>query len=156
MKTNKKDIEMWLPIENSEGCYEVSNTGKIRRIKKAKGTFCGILKIKYRLCNKGKYTVPFVILSVNGKKHTASVSRLVAQAFISNPRNKPQVNHIDFDSTNNHVSNLEWVTIKENYYHSRNCGRFNNAYKTSKLAQFKVECLEITRRFLAGEVGFVK
>lgn len=57
-------------------------------------------------------------LTTNGKQKCMRVHRLVAQAFIPNPENKPEVNHIDFDKENNCVNNLEWVTGKENTKHS--------------------------------------
>ena len=55
-----------------------------------------------------------VSLSRNGKIHTYYIHRLVAEAFISNPDNKPAINHIDENKANNHKDNLEWVTPKEN------------------------------------------
>ena len=59
----------------------------------------------------------------NGKSETKQVHRLVAQAFIPNPFNKPEVNHIDNDGTNNNYTNLEWVTKKENVAHQIKQGR---------------------------------
>jgi hypothetical protein len=59
-------------------------------------------------------------LSVKWNKKMLSVHRAVAQAFIPNPDNKPQVNHIDWNPSNNHVSNLEWCTCYENQAHSIN------------------------------------
>ena len=58
-----------------------------------------------------------LLLPIQGKMKHQFVHRLVAQAFIPNPQNKPFVNHIDGVRDNNHLSNLEWVTPAENYNH---------------------------------------
>lgn len=97
----KEDImETWRDIEELNGKYEISSYGRLRNktnkvVLKPRKNYKGYLDIK--ICGKTKL-----------------LHRLVAQTFISNPDNKPQVNHIDEDKTNNHVDNLEWVTAKEN------------------------------------------
>lgn len=64
-----------------------------------------------------------VTLLLNGKKTKRRVHRLVAQVFIPNPENKPQVNHLDFNKQNNAVSNLVWSTSKEDAEHKVAAGR---------------------------------
>ena len=59
------------------------------------------------------------VLCNKGKRQGVRIHRLVAEAFIPNPENKPCINHIDRDKTNNHVSNLEWCTHRENTDHWR-------------------------------------
>lgn len=59
-----------------------------------------------------------VNMNQNGKRVTKKIHRLVAESFIPNPLNKPQVNHIDGNKENNQVKNLEWVTASENISHS--------------------------------------
>lgn len=106
--------EIWKHVVGYEGYYIVSNFGNIRSIER-NGTKKGgnILslrtnKIGYKQCNIQK----------DGKTKTVLVHRIVAQAFIPNPLNKPNINHKDFDKTNNCVDNLEWVTQSENCLHS--------------------------------------
>lgn len=84
--------------------YEVSNFGRVRNI-----TTGYILK-PYR--TRGKY------LNVRLNNKSYKVHRLVGIAFMPNPENKPQINHIDSNKQNNNVNNLEWVTPKENIRHS--------------------------------------
>lgn len=98
--------EVWKKIEGYP-LYSVSNFGQIRNDKTNK-----ILK-----GGPDTYGYPIVILCNNGQKRTRTVHRIVAEAFIPNPQNKPQVNHIDGDKKNNCISNLEWVTNQENSDH---------------------------------------
>lgn len=87
--------------------YEVSNTGNIRNVASH--------KILIPWTNNKGYLV--VGLRKNGKTYRVTVHRLVAQAFIPNPNNYPQVNHIDENKSNNNVINLEWCTNLENRRH---------------------------------------
>lgn len=71
-----------------------------------------------------RYGYPRVTLYIgNGKYTTPTVHRIVAQQLIPNPENLPQVNHIDFDRQNNHVSNLEWCSVSRNQKHTYDAGR---------------------------------
>ena len=67
-----------------------------------------------------------VVLMKDGKQVNALVHRLIAQTFIPNPENKPYINHIDGDKTNNSVSNLEWCTQKKNVHHAMKTGLKND------------------------------
>lgn len=98
--------EVWKPIKEYEGLYEVSNCGKVRSVRGK--------VMKQRLNQWGYYKVQ---LTKNGIQRELFVHRLVALAFIPNTRNVECVNHIDECKTNNNVENLEWVTHHENNYH---------------------------------------
>lgn len=72
----------------------------------------------YKNTKYGKIVYPRVHLSLNGKAKHFAVARIIAECYIPNPDNKPEVNHKDGDRFNNHVDNLEWVTAQENIDHS--------------------------------------
>ena len=108
--------EIWKSIDGFENLYEVSNTGKVksleRTVKTKNGTFQSYKeRILKQHDNKGYFAV---VLCKEGKIYPKLVHRIVAEAFIQNPLNKPFVDHIDACSKNNNVSNLRWVTQKEN------------------------------------------
>ena len=100
-------IEEWKDVKGYEGLYQVSSLGGVKRV-----TTGRILKG----CKNSKGYL-LVNLYKNSIVSNNTIHRLVAEAFIPNPDNKPQVNHIDEDKTNNKVSNLEWMTAKENINH---------------------------------------
>lgn len=102
-------------IKGFENYYSVSDDGKI---------FSKVRR-KYLKLNYKKNGYVYVTLQVKNKKFTKRVHRLVAEAFIKNPDNKPFVNHIDGDKSNNSIKNLEWVTGKENNVHAIRTGLFN-------------------------------
>lgn len=109
--------EIWMPITGYEGLYEVSNYGRVKSLARTCATRGGGRKpIRERIIKqcviKGYCNV---ILCRGGSSHKHGlVHRLVAQAFIPNPESKPNIDHIDCDSTNNRADNLRWCTQKEN------------------------------------------
>ena len=108
-------------MKDYEGLYEVSNTGKVRSLDKYDR--CGRFKkgIVLSNCDNGNgYMV--VYLKRDTKRKTKCVHRLVAEVFIDNPNNLPEVNHIDGNKQNNHVDNLEWCTTSENIKHAYRIG----------------------------------
>lgn len=109
-------MEIWKAIEGTDGKYEVSNTGKVRS-----NNYLGHGKQQeLKLWDNGGYQR--VTLWSGGKKGNRLIHRLVAETFIPNPENKPEVNHKDGDKHNNHVDNLEWSTRKENIDHADSTG----------------------------------
>ena len=110
-------MEIWKDIKGYEGLYQVSNLGRVRR------------RSKLLHLNTNTHGYKHITLSKDNVQKTAVVHRLVASAFIENPLGLPQINHKDGDKSNNSVSNLEWVTQKENNRHAIN----SNLRKTKKI-----------------------
>ena len=120
--------EVWKDIEGYEGIYQVSNLGRVRSLDRLVPAACALSKgnkvvnyLRKGVIKKqhiaGKSGYQYVGLSIGDKPKYYSVHRLVAKAFIPNPDNLPEVNHIDEDHLNNQADNLEWVTHIQNEHH---------------------------------------
>lgn len=108
----------WEPviIDGIKTDYEISNTGRL--LNKRLNKICS-----YTLNSKGYQSITLIYIKDNKKIHLNTfIHRLVATAFIPNPENKPQVNHINGNKEINWVGNLEWNTCKENIVHAVNNG----------------------------------
>lgn len=132
--------EVWKPIEGYEGLYDVSNLGNVRRHRYIKGTGetrtypikptpNGTGYVKVVLYDRDRYT-------------NVLVHRLVAKAFVENPNNKEQVNHIDGCKTNNAADNLEWCTQSENVRHAYSHG-LNRAQATGKFGSDNPKAIKV-------------
>lgn len=117
-------MEIWKPIEGTEGIYEVSNTGKVRNI-----NYRGCGYTRYLKISTNDWGYNYVIIKRNGKRGKQMIHRLLAEIFIPNPDEKPEVNHIDGVKTNNCIDNLEWVTKSENVQHAYDTGLNENNRK---------------------------
>ena len=120
--------EQWKPIKGYEGLYEVSNLGRVKRLEgkcKTKGGNLRTVPEKILKFNSDKQGYKIVDLCKDGTEKYFKVHRLVAFAFIPNPENKPYINHIDCNPSNNCVTNLEWCTPKENIQYAQQLGRLN-------------------------------
>jgi hypothetical protein len=113
--------EIWKDVVGWEGLYEVSNLGRVKSLDKTikhNNKNC-LANIRGRLLKQCKATgYCKIVLAENAHKVSASVHRLVAEAFIPNSESKRTVNHKNGIKTDNRVENLEWATQKENVHHA--------------------------------------
>ena len=143
--------EEWRGVLNYESVYQVSNHGRVRRIKDGSNTWSGRI-LKSHINSVG---YPIISLCKEGKRQTKAVHRLVAESFLDQPTVNQEVNHKNGDKTDNHVSSLEWVTRAENVAHANNeLGKTatharGERQHLAKLTRFKVK--EIRRLYATGD-----
>ena len=119
---------MWKKFiyEGQETDYSVSTEGEVRKD-----------TTNYILSQSSQQDYKFVGLIINGKQKRMRVHRMVALTFIDNPDNKPYVNHINGNRSDNNVENLEWVTPSENTQHAVNTGLFKSG-RTRAVIQYNL------------------
>lgn len=146
---------IWKDIPNYEGMYQVSNLGEVKSLNYNHTKCAKLLKIS--IDNYGYGTV-----TIDGKR--VKVHRLVAQTFIPNPYNLPQVNHKNENKTDNRVSNLEWCDAKYNCnYGTRNLrmgnslsGSGNGMYGKKHSSETKVKIGEKSKKkVICIETGMI-
>ena len=143
-----EEKEEWIDIPGFKGLYKVSNKGVVKSL-----NYNHTGKEKILKPNKDGFGYPKVALSKNGKIKTIKVHRLVAEAFISNPLNLPEVNHINEIKEDNRVENLEWCSSRYNCNFGTRNERLAKAFSKS------VKCLETAKIYpsamcLERELGF--
>ena len=122
--------EVWKDIEGYEGKYQISNLGNVKSLQ-YRGHEGVIRNLVPKVNNYGRL---WVELMKDGKKRQFLIHRLVGMAFIPNPDNLPQINHMDENPKNNRVDNLEWCTGEYNvhYYIERHPMAARNRKSTGK------------------------
>lgn len=142
----------WKSISQYAGLYEVSDTGEVRSCDRVVNTDIRHVKtrqIKGKILkqNTKRSGYKTVDLCKNGKVTTTLVHRLVASAFVPNPKGLHFVNHIDSNRSNNHASNLEWVTSSENRKHGIKSG--NVVFRQTR----EVKCVETGQIFEQAKIA---
>lgn len=134
----------WQPIKGYEGLYEVSSDGRVRSLN-YRGVKGRVEEVTLN-DNRGYLQVK---LYKDKKGTSLSVHRLVALAYIKNPKDLPQVNHLDEDKANNKVSNLEWCSAKDNANHGT-----RNRRRSAKLLNGTLSKSIIAVDPISGEVKY--
>lgn len=139
LKTDSTHKEIWKDIKGWEGTYQVSNRGRVKSFTRSV-SFIRLGKMQTFIV-KGRIMKPttnwagYKLVTFNRSGY--AIHRLVAQAFISNINNKPQINHKDSKRGNNHVNNLEWVTPLENMKHASINGRLSHKLTDNQVREIR-------------------
>lgn len=157
-------MEEWRDIEGYEGLYQISDFGNVKALAKSWISGKGLVKsipdtiLKLSIRKNG-----YLRITLNNPIKTFQVHRLVAEAFIPNPENKPEVNHKDGNKLNNHKDNLEWNTSSENLKHAIDNGLkrvfsklSNEDIKSIFELKDKIKVVDIAKQFNVKPITIYK
>lgn len=150
-----EEKEIWKDIPGCEGMYQVSSHARVRSLDRVvNGRGNSKYLVKGRILKLGTHPdgYPQVKIYLNKKPKTIKVHRLVAQVFIPNPENKPNINHRNGIKDDNSIDNLEWCTQSENVIHAFDIGlRCSKGEKHNNSKLTRKDVLEIRARSFIGE-----
>lgn len=157
-EVKSREGESWRDISGYEGLYQVSNYSRVKSVSRTievyrDGVSHSRIYSESLMSASMRNTYPNVNLSRDGRIENFLIHRLVAQAFIPNPENLPIVNHIDGDTHNNHVSNLEWVTQSENINHAIKIGNKKAKLEVRKKTTTKQKIIDVLTVFPDMKTG---
>lgn len=150
--------EIWKDVPGYEGLYKVSNLGNVMSFH-TDGLFGKNNTGRLMVQRTDKCGYKYVYVAKGGKKKRESVHRLVAKAFIPNPDNLPQVNHMDEIRDHNTADNLEWCTVLYNqrYGHRRERTSISSTgERNARAILTEKDVMEIRRTYIPGDKEFCK
>lgn len=159
----EEEIEEWRDVLGFEGRYQISNFGRLKTLTRVviepRRSYVRQGKIMNKYTNRdGYYRVKLYNGDASFKNE--SVHRLVAETFIGNPNNLPEINHIDGNPFNNHVSNLEFCTKEHNVKHAYSTGlkkRENYTGEGNACSKLKKEqVIAIREEYATGTTSYTK
>lgn len=148
--------EIWKDIKGYEGKYQVSNLGRVKSLQRIDNNNHPVKQKVLKPCSDGAGK-GYLYVNLGRKGRAKKIHRLVAETFIENSLNKCEVNHIDGNTKNNRMDNLEWVTHQENCIHyTYKLGQHKSQFKMKPICLIKDENKRIYFNSISNAIRWIK